>query len=250
MTSTHPRQFAVVASQRTGSTLLIKSLDTSPQILCAGELFRAGPGIHHPEYQFPYRLLGSRKLARIIYARLYSGGIERHLRGFYAHAPAGVQAVGFKLMVSHAKAFPTIMPCLSSMGTTFLYLIRKDTFATALSYYKAKHSRVFHSDRLPQGSGSTNLVADESEFEELLRTRERDCEEIVEMHATFGGHLMTYEDMSADWDGFVARVGAWIGIPSLRVERSLSKLGESGGGIRIVNEDVLRDRFYGRSVSP
>lgn len=247
MSSSMPQKFAVVASQRTGSTLLIRSLDSSPDIFCAGELFHAGPGIHHPEYQFPYRLFGSRKLSRIVRSQFRRSSTQDHLRDFYAKASIGSKAVGFKLMVAHAQTFPAIMPFLRSIGVTFLYLLREDTFATALSFYKAKLSGVFHSDKPGPRTSSRDISADPDEFKALLLTCAADKSRIIELQEQFGGHLMSYEDMTGDWDRFVSRIGTILELPLLRLDRTLKRVGSEGSSMRVINEEQLRDLCQGRT---
>jgi hypothetical protein len=238
-----PTQFAVVASQRTGSTLLIRSLDTSPRIFCAGELFHAGPGIYHAEWQFPYRLLGSRRLSRLVSAFLMPARVTRHLHDFYRFASPDSEAVGFKLMISHARSYPSIMPYLRSRGVTFVYLLREDVFATALSYYRASLSGVFHEDRSRQDKTEHEVSADLNEFSAFLQTCRSDRESLLGLQKVFGGHVTTYERMTESWDEFGSQLGDWIGVRDLRLQRATEKLGSTGRTIRIVNEEMLRMHF-------
>ena len=243
LTETSALPFVLVASQRTGSTLLVRSLDSSPRIFCAGELFHAGPGIHHPEYQFPYRLCGSRWLARARDQLAPASRVASHLRAFYARASAGVAAVGFKLMVSQATSHPHVLPYLCSQNAIRLFLCRQDHFATALSYYKARASGVFHSDRLHRKTQDLDLVADVGDFDRIFRVCKQDFDRLIALHATIGGHLLTFEDMSNDWDSFIFRVGKLLGLEDLVVAKSLSRLGDDSSGVRVLNEEELRQHF-------
>lgn len=241
-------KFVVVASQRTGSTLLVRSLDSSPDIFCAGELFHAGSGVYHGEHQFPYRLLGSRALSRLVRLHLNRRRVEEHLRLFYAHAAPRSIAIGFKLMVSQIHSFPTVMPFLMRQGTTLFYLYRNDTFDTAMSYYKAKKSGIYHSDKAGRNRTQVDITADESEFDDLVRTCQSDKDHLLNLHRRLGGHLLVYEDMTAHWDSFVASIGERIGIPGLQIRRTLSKIGGASGSVRVTNEDSLRERFAARGT--
>ena len=237
-----PSRFVVTASQRTGSTLLVRSLDTSADIFCAGEIFHAGPGTYHPEYQFPYRLLGSRRLARIR-DRMLRNRAEAHLRSFYDRAGAGVKAVGFKLMLTHADEHPAVVPYLQACGAVFFFLYRKDSFATAISYYKARESGVYHSDRTDRQSSGPTIRADVRKFERLLMACRSDKERLISMQSTLGGHLLAYEDMIGSWNHFVGTLGRDIGVPGLDVQKSLSRLESGTRTVTIANEDELRLRF-------
>ena len=44
--------FIIFTTQRSGSTVLARTLDKHPEISCAGELFQASKEIHHPEWHF------------------------------------------------------------------------------------------------------------------------------------------------------------------------------------------------------
>lgn len=136
------------------------------------------------------------------------------------------------------------MPSLRSLGVTLLYLFREDSFATALSYYKAKASGVFHSGSSAIDSTPRSIHADTTEFSKLLELCVADKSQVLTLHQTFGGHLMSYETMTAHWDDFVTQLGAWIGLPHLRIERTLSRVSGENAAIRVMNEHLLRDLFH------
>lgn len=242
------RPFAVVASQRTGSTLLVRSLDASPRIFCAGEIFHSGGNIFHGEYRYSEPLLGSRRLGRLFDVASAGWRIRRHLEIFFARAGTGVEAAGFKLMTSHIRASSSILSSLVKHGVTLLFLHRRDSFATALSYYKAKSSGVYHSDRTAE-SGATRIVtADLVRFGAQLAHCERDKLALRDMHSALGGTLLAYEDMVADWNGFIENVGRAIGVDRLKIPAALEKL-ETTHRVIIENEDALRREFAPR-VTP
>jgi len=239
-------RFVLLTSQRTGSTLLVHSLALSQKILCAGEIFHTGRGILHPEFQYAYRWLGSVVLGRLrdTFAGRYR--IRKHLRAFYLAADTGVEAVGFKLMVSQLRQFPAIMPTLVELGVRFLYLYRDETFATALSYCRAKATGVFHSDRADEAQ-EQSIVISEKEFARILGKCTRDKQELIRFHQSHGGFLMRHEEMVANWDAFVEKLGVELGIDQLRIPKALSKLRVGVESARIANEAALLARFGGAS---
>lgn len=236
-------KFVLLTSQRTGSTLLVRSLDSSPQILCAGEMFHSGPGVHRPEFQYPAAFLGSYRLGRIRDAVVGRRRIHRHLASFYSVADDRIDAVGFKLMLSQARQYQSIMRTLRALGVRFLYLYREDSVATALSYCRARVTGVFHSDRMGQSRASANIVVSEQEFSRVLRRCRSDRDELIRLHAHLNGYLMRYEDMVADWEGFIEKVGNELGIRGLQVAKALSKMSLPDGSARIANEDALMTKF-------
>ena len=57
------KEFVVLSGQRSGSTLVIRSLDTSPDIYCAGEILHPlkKSRIHHIDWKHRYVKVGSYK---------------------------------------------------------------------------------------------------------------------------------------------------------------------------------------------
>jgi LPS sulfotransferase NodH len=235
--------FAIVATQRSGSTLLARSLDASPFIFCAGEIFHDGPRVHHAEYRYPQRLLGSRWLSRAADLYLQRPRIKTHIDRFYAKAGCDVRAVGFKVMVSQLRRFRALLPLLVEGGVTRLFLHRRDSFAAAISYTRAKASGIYHSDQATSDSAARAISVDPAEFRGMLELCEEAKRELRALHAAHGGVLLAYEDMVNDWSAFTDRLGCHLGIAGLRLPTALKRLGATQGQVRIENESTLRGMF-------
>lgn len=239
--------FAVVATQRTGSTLLVRSLDSSPDIFCAGEIFRSGPHIYHGEFSYRHDLFGSQLAGRLADRIIGKRRVDRHLERFYRQAGRDVQAVGFKVMASQLRRYRAVLDSLRGLEVTMLFLHRRDSFATAISYCKARASGVFHSDRAGGTQDPGSVTADVEEFGGLLRRCETEKTDLLSLHESLGGALFAYEDMSADWNAFIESVGLVLGFDGLKLPPALERLGEAVPRIRIENEAELRRTYGGRS---
>lgn len=237
------RPFVIIATQRTGSTLLVRSLDASPTIFCAGELFHEGRHVLHAEYGFPQELFGSRLLAYLADSIFSRTRIKNHLKYYFTTAGVDVRAVGFKVMVSQLRDYRALLPLLVELGAARLFLYRQDILATALSYLRAKLSGVYHSDRVDRTGDALTVTADVDEFRTLLERCESHKSALLALHSTHGGTLLRYEDMETDWNAFVRSVGNEIGIQDLRLPTALEKLGRDIPAARIDNEDTLRKQF-------
>ncbi len=233
----------MLSSPRTGSTLLVRSLDSSPSILCAGEIFHTGRAIHHPEFRYEHEWLGSVGLGRLRDVFFGRFRIREHLHSLYSSTETRVEAVGFKLMLIQLRRFSAIMPALTEMGVKFLYLYRNDPVATALSYCRAKATGVFHSDRMRKDQKQRPLVISEYEFARVLRMCTLDKQELLSLCERFGGLLLRYEEMISEWDAFVDRIGAELGIEGLQVTQSLAKLQPGVDSVAIANEAALLAKF-------
>lgn len=236
------REFVVVAAQRTGSTLLVRSLDSVPEIFCAGEIFHAGPRTHHREFQYPYQGRPSGLLVRVARRLLQGRRVRSHLAHFYGEAGKGVLAVGFKLMASQADRFPAIVGVLREREVTRIFLHRRNAFDAALSYCMAATTGRYHSDRRANSAVPETVTFDEADFERYFRACLEDRARLLELHGALGGVMLAYEDLERDWDGTIARIGDSLGVHALRAGKSLEKL-SGADRPRVANEDALRRRF-------
>jgi LPS sulfotransferase NodH len=238
------REFVVIASQRTGSTLLVRSLDTASHIFCAGEIFHPGPQTLHREFQYPYLRPGRNLLARVTAPLLQKGKVRRHLNHFFGTAGQGVQAVGFKLMVSQADRYPAILDWLRRRRAIAIVLQRQNTFDAALSYCMASLTGRYHSDRTIEVEKRDPVTISDADFGRYFQACARDRARLLDLHVSLGGMLLSYEDLVGDWDGSIARIGEHLDIRGLHVAKSLDKLSGPAKAL-IANEDALRARFQG-----
>jgi hypothetical protein len=236
-------EFAVLSSQRTGSTLLVRSLDAHPELFVAGELFHYGAGIHHPEYRFRYLKTGFGRADLFLNKSLSQGRIPAHLERFYSAAGQGVRAVGFKLMLSQIKWNPALLPALKARKVRFLILVRENAFSSALSAAKAQLSGTYHSDAAAIQGQTRTVSISEERFERLLNAARFDRDRLSALAGELSAPLMTYEHMSSDWQGFMNQLGQHLDIESLAVPAVLEKLDDQKRGLRLENEAELRQRF-------
>ena len=249
MTESDCRRFVVVATQRSGSTLLVKSLDSAPTIFCAGEMFHGGPNTLHPECNYPQKLLGSSLLGRVADRYFQGPRVRKHVLTFYSRQRAGIKAVGFKVMTSQLRSYHTLLPLLVATDTVRFFLHREDSFAAALSTFRAKSSGVYHSDRVAVPASSQTVNANPDEFQLLLKRSKAHRQEALDLHARYGGVLLTYESLIKHWDSLIAEMGDKLGIPQLRVGKALDRIGDAAEPVRIGNLEELREKF-GSGTNP
>lgn len=237
------RPFVIIATQRSGSTLLVRSLDSAPAIFCAGEMFHGGPNTHHPECNYPQTILRSRLLGRLADRYFQAARVAKHVRNFYARYGAGMQAAGFKVMTSQLRSLHTLLPLLVATETVRFYLYREDSFAAALSSYRARLSGMYHSDRGARHAPAGSVTADLEEFRQHFDRITLRKQELLDLHARNGGVLLTYENLVSNWEALIAAIGVQLGVPGLRVEKALDKLERAAEPVRIENLDALREKF-------
>lgn len=186
---------------------------------------------------------GVAALDRLLGGRILNPRIKRHLMRYFASAGGEARAVGFKVMASQLRGRPRLLPLLAELGVTPFFLYRRDSFATALSYAKAKFTNVFHSDRAQDPPSAARIDVPAAEFGSLLQQCLRSRQELLTLHRERGGMLLAYEDMIRDWPGVIGRIGERLGLPDLRVDQALDKLGHSRERIIVANEDELRSMY-------
>ena len=84
-------RFVIVNTQRTGSTHLVKLLDSHPSILCAGEIFYPPSGSEYAIQKYINQKL-SRKIRNLAYR---SGLVEEFLDDFYKQGTPAVPGGSF-----------------------------------------------------------------------------------------------------------------------------------------------------------
>ncbi len=129
-------KFAILSTQRSGSTLIYSSLASHPQIKCLGEIFL-------PEYkaEFSYfehvRQKGiSRPLALIRRNSLVDEFLDR------LYSSSTEVATGFKYMYSHSwyvpYRFPMAMTYMKENNVRILHLVRENTLKVCVSRQVAR----------------------------------------------------------------------------------------------------------------
>ena len=112
------KEFVVLSGQRSGSTLIVRSLDTSTDIYCAGEILHPleKSKIHHIEWKHRYIKMGSYKATIFLNGLLWRERIKRHIDQFYRSRNADEIARGFKLMKSQLDYNSSLLPFLIARG--------------------------------------------------------------------------------------------------------------------------------------
>jgi LPS sulfotransferase NodH len=137
------RKFVVISTQRTGSTLLIKLLDSHPEVLCAGEIFYPPSGSEYAIRRYIDQSLGRSLKNQIARRRL----VKEFLDDFYSQQ--GYSAIGFKFMYSQARhiprCYPSVMRYLEDNHIHVIHGVRNNLLRVVLSRVSSKSSGVYRS---------------------------------------------------------------------------------------------------------
>lgn len=124
-----PARFIVLAGARTGSNMLVQALDSSPHMRCFGEVFNAA--LDHISYgvdgydNFNARDRSLRDRDAVAFLR----------KRVFKRPPAGVRAVGFKLLYAQDAGFADLLDHLTAdEGLRVLHLRRRNLLRTLVSW--------------------------------------------------------------------------------------------------------------------
>lgn len=220
--------FIIFTTQRSGSTVITRTLDAHPQIFCAGELLQTSNDIHHPEWHFPSRGFDStshavQRLNKLINYPNLKFRVIPHIRKFYGANAKGEKARGFKLMFTHIKTAPHLWQYLKQSNTKTIVLIRKNVFKTTLSRYRKAENRIAHT--------STETKAPSIQFHvpgDLMIKQMRDLERVNKNLLQFSegmDRLVIYYEDFGDWDNLMQQIQQFLNVDVLPVKPVLQKVG-------------------------
>jgi LPS sulfotransferase NodH len=197
-------RFLILASARTGSTLLARSLNRHSQIVAYGEILR-DKGFFPARFVEFGRSQGLYQIDPVAF-------LERKV---YRKYPQDVAAVGFKIFYGHAPRDTAwgqaVWKTLTEQKTIkVLHLKRRNLLRAHLSRQQAAETREW----IHYSAGRSNHAVTLSYSDTLAHfTRTRQQE--MEYAALFAGHPVIdvyYEDLAAVFENEMARLQAFLGV--------------------------------------
>lgn len=210
-------RFILLASQRTGSTLIWRTLAQHPQIHARGELFLANsqdPDSHAAAVaasrlaSWRARIAPERFAARFLTSTLEAG--------------PGIAATGFKLMYSQIP--PGFWGWSAREKPLFIHLQRRNLLKILISKAAAEHSGIRHRN----AAEGHAFEAFELPVEGLIGKLERLRADIEKHERLLEDHRVTtvyYEDLLDDPERFFAELESFLGVkPEQALNLPLRKL--------------------------
>jgi LPS sulfotransferase NodH len=250
--------FVLLTTQRSGSTVLVRTLDQHPGVYCAGELLHFGTGIHHEEQRFPYWTRNAWALpgrvanwARTVQLNLK---LASFLDSFYARRSVeGFQAAGLKIMLNQVERVPVFERILGPSRPSaprLLVLVRTDLLAMALSLERGRRTGQFHNSAASADVAGARVEVDVARMVADIRWLESKNRALQALAARVPHCLLKYEDFGR-WDEQIARVLAFLGVdgaaslrPVLQKIRSRPPREEIANFTQLADE--LRRNGYGQ----
>jgi len=199
--------FVLLASQRSGSTWVLNTLNAHPAVVTYGELFIEG-GRDRTKWA------GERDIP---HWERWRHEIGDDLEAFLDHVfrpRSGIAAVGFKLMYGQAGANPALVDSLERREVAILHLVRRNLLDVVVSQEAAVASGVFHAREGEPAPPPVTVRVNAGELVQRLTRAVRETERARQRFARPGRASLevAYEDLLAEPSGFEA-VLAFLGVP-------------------------------------
>ncbi|MEL7447995.1 MAG: sulfotransferase [Pseudomonadota bacterium] len=237
------KKFIVAGIQRTGTTYIRTCIDSHPATRCIGEAFKV-KNARGKAYGGDLGYATYLNESRMRWVRHYlgrTGMIHEYLDHVYALE--GFEAVGFKLMYSHARRFPCIVPYMLENNVSVIHVERKNVLKTLVSVITARARGAHHSTKKVD---VTQIELDAGNLVDRLARIQRDGQRWQEV---FEGKVpyvkVTYEDFVADRDGQSAKVQEFLGLEPHTLKSDLRKLNPDDLSKIITNYDHVAEVLAG-----
>lgn len=139
-----PTRFFIFGIQRSGTSLLVRLLDSHPEILCMGEVLDNKFTYCHPVYKIPrYRLYLMQSVARIILnivtpKQVFTEYLDSIFNA-YEHSK-----IGFKLMLNQEQRYHSMRSYLQQHSFKVVHVKRENLLKTYVSRLRAQKTGVWH----------------------------------------------------------------------------------------------------------
>jgi LPS sulfotransferase NodH len=240
--------FVIVGTQRTGTTLIRTSLDSHPDALCSGEVFKSGKRPYKkPDgyWAFCRETLSNRIRHYIARRRNVCAFLDRLL------SRPDAQAVGFKIMYSHARRYPEVVEYLRRHQLCVIHVTRRNFLRTLISRDVARLTGIYHRTANSAQSAAAAIELDVSTLVHRLRgisSEEGAWDSLLLGHSRV--HKVCYEDFIDDRPAVTRKLLQFLGLRYTELNSPLEKVNASDMRHLISNygevEKALRATpFYG-----
>lgn len=209
--------FVILTGGRTGSTWVMSSLNSHPQVACYGELFHTGThtlrtpprGRQDHPYFDTFMREGGAGANPVDRARLW----WRYLDELYGPRE-GVAATGFKLLYLQARAHPWLLAALAARRVLAVHLIRDNPLDIIVSQDMVRARGAFHAAAGDEVE-THRVTLDTDTLERRVRREELKIRagRSALRAALLPVHELRYDDLVRDAEREFDRAFARLGVP-------------------------------------
>ncbi|MBS1729233.1 MAG: sulfotransferase [Bacteroidetes bacterium] len=218
-------KFVIITLPRSGSTVLVKTLDHHPEIYCAGELFYFSGNIYHTENQFPFwkiKNLGNKINYVINFPNVWFR-LKRFMNAFYLNQDPKFIAVGYKMMYQHILYMPGIMTYLKKNHVKVILLTRNDLLRNALSDMRARESGIYHREPGGQHNPDKKLHVNLELLSEKMKETKRWADKLHQVVKGMDILEIDYADFG-DWTAMTGKIFNFLGVSNINLRPASERL--------------------------
>lgn len=239
--------FIIFGTQRTGTILLVRLLDSHPDVICMGELFHDADYSGHVKLPVPryikYRNSSIRR--KINYLIRKNSSIENYLASLESTYRGEQSAYGFKLMVNQLHKNPHLYKYLDDNNFKIIQIVRSNVLKVYLSLLRARLTGVYVSK---DKSEKIKFEVPTDKLFENLEQLEKINEEIIGLGdlLKLEYHTLGYEDLVADQDKEMMRLFSFLGVDkNIKVHAKTRKLSSDKLSDIVENYDEVANALMG-----
>lgn len=193
-----PKRFLILSAPRTGSTLVQQALDSSPEIVCFGEIFN-----QHLDFIDYHSTNGYESNDQEIASRADdpAGFLEQRI---FSNQPPSGRATGFKLHYDHFWGFPGLVEALrDDHDLAVIHLRRRNALRSLVSSKIVEETGVYFESA---GSRSGPIAAIARTVRRAVPGRRQRARATVEISQDELRKFVVVEELTArHWEGEVFR---------------------------------------------
>ena len=233
------QRFLVVSHARSGSNLLVRSLNAHPDIACFGELLKPQQGLAELE-----RLqVTPQELEEL--QRLRAEDTAGFAHAFFDAAErAGYDAAGFKLFYYHARedGRASIWDAIARQRQwRFVHLYRDDVFGTYLSreLALATNDWLKVAGKSDDPDYDATITVDVAAFRKFRRTLTASIEDARALLPGDKTLVTTYEDFTGDFESGLSEVQRFLHVEPRNIRPPLDKQARKSWREYVTNVDEV-----------
>ncbi len=215
--------FVVLADRRTGTSLLLDTLNSHPEVECVKRAFGLEKRVRNPDsnkHSGGYFLHRTESISnRMMHYRNRQASIDSFLDEKIFTPRDHLEAAGFRLLYGASKAYPEIGNWIHAHEVKVIHLVRENLLKRLISEKTAPLHKMHH----PRAGAQITTVKIMLDPVETLERLERKAKRVEAEQLKFEALKplrVVYEEFSANRDAETARVFDFLGVSAEQSERS------------------------------
>jgi LPS sulfotransferase NodH len=217
------KPFVLVTHSRSGSNLLVRSLNAHPEILCVGELMKLERSALEESIKRLCASSAEAQRLRTLHA-IDTGACARLI--YQMAERSGLHAAGFKLFYYHAReeSRDSVWNVVQGAGEVqIIHLYRPNLFDAFLSRLLASESNVWLSTDTTNSDYHVKVKVDFKDFLRYSREIGGSCTRLQETLSQQWTTTVTYNQLSDSFANTMYSLQGFLGVAPMEMEPTLAR---------------------------